>query len=121
MDKFSELCVCVIFSYYPYGNRIIVFDRCQTSREHLIYTVDVAPNLAQRAGHILATVATRTAFYDWELKDLAYKYMRKDIDLLNRRQFDVCEFRFYCIHICLVFSFLPNHAHHIKVETFQGA
>ncbi|VDD74409.1 unnamed protein product [Mesocestoides corti] len=62
--------------------------QCHTTREHIIYSVDVAPNLAPRAGYILATMATRTAFYEWELKDQAHKLMRKDIDIFNRRQFD---------------------------------
>uniref|UniRef100_A0A183TBT4 Cytochrome b-c1 complex subunit 2, mitochondrial n=1 Tax=Schistocephalus solidus TaxID=70667 RepID=A0A183TBT4_SCHSO len=62
--------------------------RCKTTREHLIYTIDVAANLAPRAGHLLAHMATHTLFYDWELKDLTYKLMQKDIDILNRRRLD---------------------------------
>ncbi|BHF78239.1 hypothetical protein SprV_0602135100 [Sparganum proliferum] len=62
--------------------------RCKSTREHLIYTVDVAANLAPRAGHLLAHMATHTLFYDWELKDLTYKLMQKDIDILNRRRLD---------------------------------
>lgn len=58
----------------------------------MIYSIDVAPNLASRAGLILATIATKTSFYDWELKDNVYKLMRKDIDMLNRRRFDACGF-----------------------------
>ncbi|TGZ71789.1 hypothetical protein CRM22_002483 [Opisthorchis felineus] len=58
---------------------------CTTTREHMIYTVDVAPNLVSRAGSILAELATGSAFYHWELKSIANKLMNKDIDLLNRR------------------------------------
>ncbi|KAF6775954.1 hypothetical protein AHF37_04610 [Paragonimus kellicotti] len=58
---------------------------CTTTREHMIYTVDVAPNFATRAGYLLARMATGTSYYEWELKSTAYKLMRKDIDLLNRR------------------------------------
>ncbi|KAM3184050.1 hypothetical protein ACTXT7_009168, partial [Hymenolepis weldensis] len=61
---------------------------CHTTREQMIYSIDVAPNLASRAGLILATIATKTSFYDWELKDNVYKLMRKDVDMLNRRRFD---------------------------------
>ncbi|KAM7533876.1 hypothetical protein Aperf_G00000116002 [Anoplocephala perfoliata] len=61
---------------------------CHTTREQMIYSIDVAPDLASRAGLILATMATKTTFYEWELKDQAYKLMRKDIDILNRRRFD---------------------------------
>ncbi|VDN99862.1 unnamed protein product [Rodentolepis nana] len=61
---------------------------CHTTREQMIYSIDVAPNLASRAGLILATIATKTTFYDWELKDNVYKLMRKDLDMLNRRRFD---------------------------------
>ncbi|VDM33385.1 unnamed protein product [Hydatigera taeniaeformis] len=61
---------------------------CHTTREHMIYSMDVAPNLASRAGLILATMATRTAFFDWELRDQVYRLMHKDIDMLNRRRFD---------------------------------
>ncbi|KER20456.1 hypothetical protein T265_15312, partial [Opisthorchis viverrini] len=56
-----------------------------TTREHMIYTVDVAPNLVSRAGSILAELATGSVFYHWELKSIANKLMKKDIDLLNRR------------------------------------
>ncbi|KAL5107192.1 Cytochrome b-c1 complex subunit 2 mitochondrial [Taenia crassiceps] len=41
-----------------------------------------------RAALILATMATRTAFFDWELRDQVYKLMKKDIDMVNRRRFD---------------------------------
>lgn len=58
----------------------------------MIYSIDVAPNLASRAGLILSTMATKTTFYDWELKDNVYKLMRKDIDMLYRRRFDACKF-----------------------------
>ncbi|KAA3676109.1 ubiquinol-cytochrome c reductase core subunit 2 [Paragonimus westermani] len=58
---------------------------CTTTREHMIYTVDVAPNFATRAGYLLARMATGTSYYEWELKSTAYKLMHKDIDLLNRR------------------------------------
>nr|CDS26986.2 Cytochrome b c1 complex subunit 2 [Hymenolepis microstoma] len=61
---------------------------CHTTREQMIYSIDVAPNLASRAGLILATIATKTTFYDWELKDNVYKLMKKDLDMLNRRRFD---------------------------------
>ncbi|CAH8580633.1 unnamed protein product, partial [Dicrocoelium dendriticum] len=60
---------------------------CYTTREHMIYTVDVAPNLASRAGYLLAEMATGVAYYHWELKSVANKLMLRDIDLLQRRQF----------------------------------
>ncbi|CAH8587843.1 unnamed protein product [Heterobilharzia americana] len=40
--------------------------QCKTTREHTIYTVDIAPNFAVRA-------------------DIVYRLMRKDVDILNRQ------------------------------------
>ncbi|TPP65331.1 Cytochrome b-c1 complex subunit 2 mitochondrial, partial [Fasciola gigantica] len=61
---------------------------CTTTREHMIYTVDVAPNFASRAGYLLAEMATGQAFYSWELKSTANKLMKKDIELFNRRNLE---------------------------------
>lgn len=78
--------------------------RCQTTREHLIYSVDVAPNLASRAGHILTNMATKTSFYDWELRDQAYKLMRMDIDVINRRKLDARMFFSSCDYFYMVYN-----------------
>lgn len=59
--------------------------QCTTTREHSIYTVDVAPNLAKRAGYLLAHMATKPAYYEWELKDTVYKLMHTDVNILTRR------------------------------------
>ncbi|CAH8863475.1 unnamed protein product [Trichobilharzia szidati] len=59
--------------------------QCKTTREHTIYTVDVAPNFATRAGHLLCNMASSPCYYGWELKDTVYHLMRKDVDILNRR------------------------------------
>ncbi|KAK4468756.1 hypothetical protein MN116_007930 [Schistosoma mekongi] len=59
--------------------------QCTTTREHMIYTVDVAPNLAIRAGYLLCSMASSPCYYSWELNDIVYKLMRKDVDTLNRR------------------------------------
>ncbi|KAL3314623.1 ubiquinol-cytochrome c reductase core subunit 1 [Cichlidogyrus casuarinus] len=55
------------------------------TREHTIYTVDVAPNLVSRAGYLLAHMATAPAFYEWELKDVVHPLMKHDIDVVQRR------------------------------------
>lgn len=54
----------------------------------MIYTVDVAPNFATRAGYLLAEMATNQAYYSWELKSTVNKLMKKDIELLNRRHLE---------------------------------
>ncbi|CAH8590180.1 unnamed protein product [Schistosoma intercalatum] len=59
--------------------------QCATTREHMIYTVDVAPNFASRAGFLLCSMASSPCYYAWELKDIVYKLMNKDVDILNRR------------------------------------
>ncbi|KAH8874380.1 Cytochrome b-c1 complex subunit 2 mitochondrial [Schistosoma japonicum] len=59
--------------------------QCTTTREHMIYTVDVAPNFAVRAGYLLCSMASASCYYSWELNDIVYKLMRKDVDTLNRR------------------------------------
>ncbi|VDP94569.1 unnamed protein product [Echinostoma caproni] len=54
----------------------------------MIYTVDVAPNFVSRAGYLLAEMATNPAYYAWELKSHTNKLMKKDIELLNRRNLE---------------------------------
>ncbi|CAH8616690.1 unnamed protein product [Heterobilharzia americana] len=59
--------------------------QCKTTREHTIYTVDIAPNFAVRAGHLLCCMAFSPCYYAWELQDIVYRLMRKDVDILNRQ------------------------------------
>uniref|UniRef100_A0A5K4FEC2 Peptidase_M16 domain-containing protein n=1 Tax=Schistosoma mansoni TaxID=6183 RepID=A0A5K4FEC2_SCHMA len=59
--------------------------KCSTIREHMIYTIDVAPNFASRSGFLLCSMASSPCYYAWELKDIVYKLMSKDVDILNRR------------------------------------
>lgn len=73
--------------------------------------MDVAPNLASRAGLILATMATRTAFFDWELRDHVYKLMHKDIEMLNRRRFDACKWFFHYFVLSVTIELLHEAAY----------
>lgn len=85
--------VTIVFALFP----LTLVHSCSTTREHIIYAVDVAPNLATRAGSLLAEMATDTSFYEWELKSTVNKLVQKDVDLLHRRHFDARELsRCYC-------------------------
>ncbi|VEL22351.1 unnamed protein product [Protopolystoma xenopodis] len=74
--------------------------RCATSREHLIFSIDAPSCFAHRAAQLLATTATQTLFFHWELKDVVYPLMEYDVEVLSRRRLDAPTF-FLFLNLCL--------------------
>lgn len=76
---------------------------CISTREHTLYTVDVAPNLVKRATYLLCRMATTPLYQEWEIKDV-YKVMKKDVEILNRRKLnDRKLIKFIFLIICYCF------------------